>query len=196
LLGTYCAPDKECRGGECVPVIEPLYVFPSCEKNKWSKWKKDSCKSRCLINSKGVVVKRRSCKGRKKQTANCNGPYYEVVLCDDSSLCTEERKTIKSFISKKCKKINEMVKRMGLDLPKAEPGWQAPHDVNNPWEACSIYCRGKNNFNRTFYYAPRREALGFGIDPFFPDGTWCHKQNGQHYYCRQHYCLPENYSLN
>jgi len=127
-----------------------------------------------------------------EKALHCNGAYYEVDLCDVSSLCTEKRKTIKSFTAIKCKEINQMVKRIKLDLPKAEPGWQVPHDVNNPWVACSIYCRGRNVFGQAFYYAPRREALSFGIDPSFPDGTWCHKQNGQNYYCRQHNCLPEN----
>ncbi|XP_067214583.1 A disintegrin and metalloproteinase with thrombospondin motifs adt-2-like isoform X3 [Linepithema humile] len=78
LEGTYCAPGKECRGGECAPVIEPPYIFENCEDDNWSEWKESTCQSICLEKSK--------------------------------------------------------------------------------------------------------------------DGTWCHEKDGQDYYCRQHFCLPESYS--
>jgi len=78
-------------------------------------------------------------------------------------------------------------------MPEIEkkPGWQALHEVNKPWIACTIFCMQKNNS----YYSPRLEMLSYGINPYFPDGTWCHKRADQDYYCRQHYCLPQNYSF-
>nr|XP_012218082.1 PREDICTED: uncharacterized protein LOC105669606 isoform X1 [Linepithema humile] len=87
LDGTFCSLGKECRSGECVPVIEPPYIFKYCENDNWSEWKKDSCRSSCLKQSKGVIVKRRSCKRGTDRTANCIGTYYDIVLCNDSLLC-------------------------------------------------------------------------------------------------------------
>nr|XP_012230171.1 PREDICTED: A disintegrin and metalloproteinase with thrombospondin motifs 2-like isoform X2 [Linepithema humile] len=176
LDGTYCAVGKECRGGECVPIIVPPYNFKFCRKDNWSKWKKDSCNSYCLEKSKGAVVKRRFCKHRTYRTANCKGPYYDVVLCDDSSLCTEKRKTIAEFTTTKCTTFSNIM----LELKK-EPGWQAAHEVDKPWIACTIYCVRKNF---STYYAPRLEMLDFGINPYFPDGTWCHREHSQDYFCR------------
>nr|XP_012221063.1 PREDICTED: A disintegrin and metalloproteinase with thrombospondin motifs 7-like isoform X2 [Linepithema humile] len=35
LEGTQCAPGKECRGGECVPIIAPPYILEYCEDDNW-----------------------------------------------------------------------------------------------------------------------------------------------------------------
>nr|XP_012216561.1 PREDICTED: A disintegrin and metalloproteinase with thrombospondin motifs 7-like [Linepithema humile] len=187
LAGTYCALGKECRGEECVPVIEPPYIFKYCKDDNWSEWKEDTCKSSCLKKSKGALVKRRFCKHETHRTANCIGPYYDVVLCDDSSLCRQNRKTITEFTTTKCTEFS----RIMFDLTM-KPGWQAPHEVDKPWVACTIYCVRKNYPN---YFAPRLEMLDHGINPYFPDGTRCHNENGQDYYCRQHHCLPQSYSF-
>ncbi|XP_067208708.1 A disintegrin and metalloproteinase with thrombospondin motifs 2-like [Linepithema humile] len=187
LAGTHCALGKECRREECVPVIEPPYIFKYCEDDNWSEWKEDTCKSSCLEESKGALVKRRFCKHETHRTANCFGPYYDVVLCDDSSLCRQNRKTITEFTTTKCTEFS----RIMFDLTM-KPGWQAPHEVDKPWVACTIYCVRKNYPN---YFAPRLEMLDHGINPYFPDGTRCHNENGQDYYCRQHHCLPQSYSF-
>ncbi|XP_012232663.2 A disintegrin and metalloproteinase with thrombospondin motifs adt-2-like isoform X1 [Linepithema humile] len=191
LEGTHCALGKECRGGDCLPVIEPPYNFKFCEKDRWSEWEEDSCKSSCLEKSKGVLAKRRLCKhqinGYIKRTTNCAGPYYDMVLCDDSLLCTEKRKTIHEFATMKCTEVKDIMSQLDT-----QPGWQIAHEVDRPWIACTISCFLKNNSTP---YTPRLEMLNFGDDPYFPDGTWCHNENGQNYYCRKHYCLPENYSL-
>lgn len=34
-----------------------------------------------------------------------------------------------------------------------------------------------------------------GVDPYFPDGTWCHADESQNFYCLQHHCLPENFEI-
>lgn len=56
--------------------------------------------------------------------------------------------------------------------------------------ACAIFCRRKDI---AAYYAPRVELNDLGLDPYFPDGTWCHTEEGQDYFCRQHHCLPESF---
>ncbi|XP_067213566.1 A disintegrin and metalloproteinase with thrombospondin motifs adt-1-like isoform X2 [Linepithema humile] len=192
LEGTYCAPGKECRAGECVPVIVPPYIFKYCENDNWSEWKEDSCQSSCLKKSKGVRVKRRSCKHKNVKTSNCGGPYYDVVFCDDSMLCIENRRTIFEFTAFKCNEFISIVKRTHntewiVEL-ESGPGVQVLHNIAEPWQACTIHCRKKNSSTP---YAPRLEMLGINMDPYFPDGTWCHNKDGQDYYCRQHYCLPE-----
>jgi len=151
------------------------------------------------MDSKGVLVKRRSCRHRKGQkaykTADCKGLYYDVVLCDDSLLCIKERKTIDSFIAMKCKLFNNAARKPNLTFQlKAKPTFQASHDVEKPWIACTIFCEEKDMFNTSTISALRLEMINFDIDPSFPDGTWCHNKDGQNYYCRQHYCLPEKYS--
>ncbi|XP_067210451.1 A disintegrin and metalloproteinase with thrombospondin motifs adt-2-like [Linepithema humile] len=203
LDGTNCALGKECRGGECMAVITPPYIFSYCEDDNWSEWKEDSCKSNCLTKSKGVVIKRRFCKHGIYKTASCDGPYYDVVLCNDSSLCTEERFTIAEYTALKCTELSLKIKRQGKEYfkyePLNEPGKQASHVVEEPWRACTIHCLREEeisaNYSLFFSYAPRQEMLDLKIEPYFPDGTWCHEKDGQNYYCRQHYCLPENNSI-
>lgn len=46
------------------------------------------------------------------------------------------------------------------------------------------------------YYSPRLELNAAGHDPYYPDGTLCHRDDNQSYYCLQHHCLPENFHLN
>ncbi|XP_067203997.1 uncharacterized protein [Linepithema humile] len=201
LDGTNCALEKECRSGECVPVIEP--PLPYCEEDNWSEWKEDSCKSDCLTKSKGVVIKRRSCKHGINKTASCNGPYYDVVLCNDSRLCTEKRKTIDEYTASKCTefslKLKTKYKVYFNYIPEIGPGQQNSHDARKPWIACTIYCQREEKISAKYsifyFYTPRQELLESGVNPYFPDGTWCHEKDGQDYYCRQHYCLPENYSI-
>jgi hypothetical protein len=60
FLGTHCALG-ECHGGECVPVNVPQYSSRYRDIDNWSEWKKNSCKSSCLKESKRVQVKRRTC---------------------------------------------------------------------------------------------------------------------------------------
>ncbi|XP_012229234.2 A disintegrin and metalloproteinase with thrombospondin motifs adt-2-like isoform X1 [Linepithema humile] len=189
LNGTYCALGKECRGGKCAPILEPPYNFKICNKDNWSEWVEDSCKSSCLQKSKGVLAKRRFCKHRLHKTPNCMGSYYDVVLCDDSLLCTRKHKTVVYFAFKKCLKYIKLANDTNLSITK--PGKQYSHNAEKSWIACTVYCAHKESSD---YYTPRQEMLNLRVDPYFPDGTWCHEENGQNYYCRQHHCLPESYS--
>ncbi|XP_012227150.1 A disintegrin and metalloproteinase with thrombospondin motifs 7-like [Linepithema humile] len=194
LDGTHCALGKECRGGECVPVLEPPYIFKYCYEDNWSEWKEGPCQMSCLTKSKGVIVKRRSCKHGTHRTASCGGPYYDVALCDDKKLCPQYRLTIiEEFTRQKCDNFIDAAELEGvtINLQKG-PGKQVYHDIKKPWMACIVFCQQKNLsfFNENSYLT----MLDHGINPYFPDGMWCHNENGRNYYCRQHYCLPENYS--
>ncbi|XP_012221169.1 A disintegrin and metalloproteinase with thrombospondin motifs adt-2-like isoform X2 [Linepithema humile] len=193
LEGTTCELGKECRGGECVPVIEPPYIFHYCKNDNWSEWEEGACQSNCLEKSKGVKVKRRFCTHNSRRTAFCGGSYYDVVLCNDSMLCTKHRMTTSEFTTTKCIIFSSIISRTVYNhiKLKAGPGVQVSHNVSEPWMACAIHCKQKNS---SALYAPRLELLSYDIDPYFPDGTWCHHKDGQDYYCRQHYCLPEIYS--
>ncbi|XP_067212643.1 A disintegrin and metalloproteinase with thrombospondin motifs 7-like isoform X1 [Linepithema humile] len=184
LEGSSCALGKECRGGECVPVIEPPYIFKYCEDDNWSEWKKDSCRSSCLAQSKGVVVKRRSCKHGINKSANCIELYYDVVLCNDSLLCTQKRMTIAEFTTIKCTEFKDIMS----DL-HSQPGYQGHYYNDRPWIACTIFCKRKN-----FSYSSV-EMIANGVNPYFPDGTLCHKERNKNYYCRKHHCVPENYEF-
>jgi len=53
---------------------------------------------------------------------------------------------------------------------------------------CAIFCRRKDTGS---YYTPRIELNDLGVNPYFPDGTWCHNDGISNYYCLQHHCLPE-----
>ncbi|XP_067211027.1 A disintegrin and metalloproteinase with thrombospondin motifs adt-2-like isoform X2 [Linepithema humile] len=203
LDGTYCAPRKECRGGKCVPVQEPPYIFNYYRKDKWSEWEVGPCKSSCIEKSKGVQIRRRFCVHRNKRTANCKGPYYDVVMCNDFSCNFFTSQTIYQFALKMCWTLSKAMERFRgptIQLEnRIESSWkQASHDVEKPWIACTIFCLLKNT---STYYLVREimfdfERYPYILFPYFPDGTWCHKdKDGQDYYCRQHYCLPENYSF-
>lgn len=69
------------------------------------------------------------------------------------------------------------------------------HLLQNPilfsarmWMGCAVFCRRASGGG---FYAPRVELNDAGKDPYFPDGTWCHNDGSQDYYCLQHHCLPE-----
>lgn len=59
------------------------------------------------------------------------------------------------------------------------------------WVACTIFCKLKEEDGQKGYYTPRVEFNDFNSDPYFPDGTWCHNDGKQNYYCQQHKCLPK-----
>ncbi|XP_067214569.1 A disintegrin and metalloproteinase with thrombospondin motifs adt-2-like isoform X2 [Linepithema humile] len=172
LEGTYCAFGKECRGGKCVPVQKPPLMY--CEVDNWSEWREDTCRSSCLEESKGVRVRRRSCKHGIHRTASCEGPYYDVVLCNDSMLCTENRTAISDFATVKCIEFSNIVKDSAFGIKLGEqPGWQIAHNVEEPWQACTIYCQYNDYVVRPLdLHLPK-----YNFVPYFPDGTWCHYED-------------------
>ncbi|XP_076234848.1 ADAMTS metallopeptidase stall [Calliopsis andreniformis] len=186
LDGTYCAQGKECRGGECKNALQspPDLVQPG----DWSDWKLGPCTSGCLMKSTGAQVRRRYCKAPSPRSSEseCQGLYYDVVLCRDDKLCKKKRRSISEFAKLRCAEFSERLP--GLDGQGG--GFQAPHEPERPWMACAIFCRRKDI---AFYYTPRVELNDLGLDPYFPDGTWCHAEEGRNYFCRQHHCLPESF---
>ncbi|XP_012230637.1 A disintegrin and metalloproteinase with thrombospondin motifs 7-like [Linepithema humile] len=177
LEGTYCALGKECRGGKCVPVQEPPYIFNYYRKDKWSKWKVGPCESSCIEKSKGVRIRRRFCEHRNIRTANCKGPYYDVVMCNEFSCNDFKRKTISQFAQLICNAFRSALQKhnhpIQLENNIGSLWRQRFHNVEKPWIACTIFCLLKN----TSIYYPIREIM-FEFDqypyisfPYFPDGT-------------------------
>ncbi|XP_012522620.3 A disintegrin and metalloproteinase with thrombospondin motifs 3-like, partial [Monomorium pharaonis] len=186
--GTQCASDRECRGGECVPISESLELFEK-QKGSWSEWKEGSCSSGCLQKSKGARIRRRFCENQNRGTAkDCKGLYHDVLLCKDEKLCKKKRRTIDEFATLKCGLFGKRLSK----LDGTAKGLQVPHEANRPWIACTIFCRRKDI---AAYYTPRIELNDLGLNPYFPDGTWCHTEEDQEYFCRQHHCLPENFRI-
>lgn len=157
------------------------------QKGNWSEWKEGSCSSGCLQKSKGARVRRRFCENRNRGIArDCKGLYYDVLLCKDEKLCKKRRRTIDEFATMKCGLFGEKLSKLDGTMK----GLQAIHEADRPWMACAIFCQRKDI---AAYYAPRVELNDLGLDPYFPDGTWCHTEEGQDYFCRQHHCLPESF---
>lgn len=53
---------------------------------------------------------------------------------------------------------------------------------------CSVFCRRKDTGS---FYTPRLDVSNLRVDPYFPDGTWCHTADNDNYYCLNHVCTPE-----
>ncbi|XP_066594955.1 A disintegrin and metalloproteinase with thrombospondin motifs adt-2 [Prorops nasuta] len=185
LDGTFCDTGKECRAGVCLPAL----FFPTDmpDISGWSSWKEEPCNSGCLQKSKGAFSRHRICKG-----SNCKGVHYDVQLCKDEILCNKRkmkkkrRQTAEEFATERCRVFSEKLD----ELDEEGNGLQAPHESERPWMACAIFCRRKDIAS---YYTPRLELNDLGLDPYFPDGTWCHNEDDQDYFCRQHHCLPESF---
>ncbi|XP_015439725.1 PREDICTED: A disintegrin and metalloproteinase with thrombospondin motifs 2 [Dufourea novaeangliae] len=189
-VGTYCAPGKECRGGECKNALQipPGTNGPQIQPGGWSEWSPGPCTSGCLFKSTGAQSRRRFCDRPppRNTEAGCQGSRYDVVLCRDDKLCKKKRRSIVEFATLRCAEFSERL----TELDGKGGGLQAPHEPDRPWMACAIFCRRKDIAS---YYTPRVELNDLGLDPYFPDGTWCHAEHGQNYFCRQHHCLPESF---
>ncbi|XP_049880503.1 A disintegrin and metalloproteinase with thrombospondin motifs adt-2-like [Pectinophora gossypiella] len=216
LPGTPCGTHMWCQGGECVASgvgPEVSSQAPGAAKpgsggtgsgsgstgdsntggsntdgsgnGGWSGWSSGTCRSGCTSRARGFRERRRSCPA----AAVCEGASYDVVLCDDTKVCGKKRRVSASELaSRKCAEYAAM-------LPELDPrggGLQAPHDSTRMWMGCAIFCRRASGGG---FYAPRVELNDAGLDPYFPDGTWCHHDGSQDYYCLQHHCLPENFKM-
>ncbi|XP_015516673.2 A disintegrin and metalloproteinase with thrombospondin motifs adt-2 [Neodiprion pinetum] len=190
LDGTYCAKGKECRGGECLPKLQISSTTGNTviQKGGWSAWTEESCHSGCIAGAKGAQTRRRLCNNPLPQNtlAGCEGLGYDVTLCKDEMLCKKKRKSTTEYGTMRCKKFSERLP----ELDSQGSGLQAPHEPERPWMACAIFCRRNGDSS---YYTPRIELNDIGLDPYFPDGTWCHTEQGENYYCRQHHCLPASF---
>ncbi|XP_034939046.1 A disintegrin and metalloproteinase with thrombospondin motifs adt-2-like [Chelonus insularis] len=188
LDGTICEEGKECRGGECLPALhflKPNKRPPYNNQIGWSKWTESSCSSGCIKKSKGFKSRKRVCKSNLEDIKDCKGSYYNVILCQDDKLC-KKRITAEEYATMKCQEFSEKIP----ELDKSGLGLQAPHEMERPWMGCAIFCK---RVDIASYYTPRIELNDLGIDPYFPDGTWCHRENGEDYFCLQHHCLPSSF---
>ncbi|XP_063981651.1 A disintegrin and metalloproteinase with thrombospondin motifs adt-2 [Diachasmimorpha longicaudata] len=190
LEGTFCANGMECRGGECVPALhfpsdKLLMTKPRLNETGWSKWNEGKCRSGCIKKSRGARAKRRTC--RNDSASECKGLSFAVDLCDDSKLC-EKRITSEDFATLKCREFSARIPELDAEAR----GLQAPHEADRPWMGCAIFCKQRHIAS---YYTPRVELNDLGLDPYFPDGTWCHNNNDQDYFCLQHHCLPSDFQF-
>ncbi|XP_030026870.2 A disintegrin and metalloproteinase with thrombospondin motifs adt-2 [Manduca sexta] len=191
LPGTSCGPQMWCQGGECVPASEILTTTskPGTVGNTgpetWSPWREGTCRSGCTSKGKGFRERRRVC----NVSQGCEGSAYDVLLCDDTKVCGKKtRVNANELATRKCTEYASLL----TTLDPRGGGLQAPHDPTRMWMGCAIFCRRSSGGG---FYAPRVELNDAGLDPYFPDGTWCHHDGTQDYYCMQHHCLPENFKM-
>uniref|UniRef100_A0A1B0EVJ6 Putativedisintegrin and metalloproteinase with thrombospondin motifs 16 n=1 Tax=Lutzomyia longipalpis TaxID=7200 RepID=A0A1B0EVJ6_LUTLO len=190
LEGTECERGKSCQGGECLPAKNtPARPQKPIREGGWSEWKKEKCASGCIDGSRGYQARKRQCTNPRPLNTDrgCEGHSYAVDLCSDDHLC-RRRRTIEDFATAKCKEFSRKLP----ELDKKAPGMQAPHEPGRLWMGCAIFCKRTDT---GAYYTPRLELNDLAIDPYFPDGTWCHREGGEDFFCRQHHCLPESFHL-
>jgi len=94
----------------------------------------------------------------------------------------KKRKTIVEFATLKCNIFSERI--LGIIQRK---DCKRLVSIGKPWMACTIFCQRKDI---SIYYTCI-ELNDLGLDPYFPDGTWCHVEESQNYFCCQYYCLSE-----
>lgn len=190
MEGTECGSEKHCQGGECV---KKSFKNPDQELQPvpggWSEWETEECQSGCMYRSKGYKKHHRTCNSPAAQNTEdgCEGMSFDVTLCNDFDICPKSRKlTPTNYATVKCKEFSKLLP----DLNGSSPGIQAPHEQQRMWMACTIFCRRKDN---GAYYTPRLELNDLGVDAYFPDGTLCHHDSLQNFYCLRHHCLPESF---
>ncbi|XP_050539393.1 A disintegrin and metalloproteinase with thrombospondin motifs adt-2-like [Daktulosphaira vitifoliae] len=186
LDGTTCGPNSWCIAGKCVKgkPKKPKNII----KGGWSQWKSHECTSGCIIKSKGFRLRTRICNNPKPVNTDegCEGPKREAVICKDDKVCKKSKKIlVTEYATARCKEF-------GILLPILDEeysGLQAPHEETRPWMGCSIFCRRKDTGS---YYTPALDVSNLPVDPYFPDGTWCHSVNNENFYCLNHICTAEN----
>ena len=151
---------------------------------------KNKCQSSCTMYSKGV----------KNPT---------ISLCDDTDVisldrtygtikkklflvffqvCPINRLSVQAYASAQCS--NWSTKRILEGIVTGE-GRQVKHQpVKGNWLACAVFCKTSSGGQ---WYAPKKELEALNIDPYFPDGVWCHTdhETETNYYCQNHLCLAE-----
>lgn len=145
----------------------------------WSSWNESECDSGCIRGGVGFAERRRTCLGGD----SCPGLSFDVALCKDSGIC-EKKLDVSEWAGLRCQEFSRWV------LDAAAPGLQAGHEHARPWVACAVFCARKGV---GIYYTPKEELHRLGIDPYFPDGTWCHADGKENYFCRRNHCLPESF---
>ena len=179
LQGTECGYQKWCEGGKCVD-RKSVTTTIKPKVPKWGPWKASNCKSECIKYSKGYQTKRRFC---SESGDSCEGSSFSVDLCDDTNICLK-KKSIMDYGTQKCKEFSYKVN----SIDSTGFGLQSSYDSLRLWMPCAIFCKRKNTSS---YFTPRIELNELGINPYYPDGTLCHREESENFYCIQHHCLPE-----
>ena len=64
------------------------------------------------------------------------------------------------------------------------------HDftITGSWLSCAVFCKTSSGA----WHSPRKELENLNVDPYFPDGVWCHvdRESNTNYYCQNHLCMP------
>lgn len=180
LQGTECGYGKWCDVGNCVNKMPLTTTTRKPTTPNWGPWKYGSCKSLCISFSKGVQIKERAC---SESDDLCFGLSSSVKLCDDRQIC-KKRELVIDYGTRKCNEFSRNI----YEIDPTGQGLQASYDRSRLWMPCAIFCKRKNT---TSYYTPRVELHKLRIDPYFPDGTICHQDETENFYCIHHHCLPE-----
>ena len=97
--------------------------------------------------------------------------------------CGSGRKTRVDIATKVCE---QLIREEEEDVTRSYVmGSPAKHNFNKPGQACAIYC---NKSGGEGWFRPK--------ETFFPDGTWCHRDDSLgDFFCRNHKCHPSNSTL-
>lgn len=181
LQGTECGNRKWCEGGSCVSKkILTTTTIKAPTLPTWGSWITLTCKSECLQFGKGFQMKRRRCSNNDD---SCDGVSQSVSLCDDKKVC-QSRRSVSDYGTQKCKEFSRKVGTIDAE----GVGLQASHESLRVWMSCAIFCKRKNTNS---YFTPRVELNELGVNPYYPDGTLCHQEGNEKFYCIHHHCLPE-----
>eukprot|EP00096_Caligus_rogercresseyi_P015326 TRINITY_DN7776_c0_g1_i1.p1 TRINITY_DN7776_c0_g1~~TRINITY_DN7776_c0_g1_i1.p1 ORF type:complete len:386 (-),score=72.14 TRINITY_DN7776_c0_g1_i1:206-1363(-) len=184
LDGTRChyKENKVCLYGNCIDDDRrPL----SNAKPAWTEWTEGPCKSGCIVRSTGVKEKNRECKVPKPLpiTTRCPGIDKKVGLCGDYPKCPKTY-TVSEWASDRCQKFKDKSTRLRNML--LSQGHRARYNRKKPEVACLVFCKRAKSGQ---YYSPVIELNNFkDIDPYFPEGSWCHNDGSTDYYCIKNKC--------
>jgi hypothetical protein len=97
---------------------------------------------------------------------------------------------VTQFANDACATYQKKNTRLAIGL--TGNGKQMNHRPNRPEQACTIYCeqsRSHEFLSPQPYFGEKDD-----IDLFFPDGTWCHNDGSEDYFCLKHQCISESQS--
>lgn len=177
LSGTQCGKGKWCDGGICVDKDDEITEanYDLADKTNQVTEIESKCESQCLVDGKGI---------EELKTLNGKSIFFaNRKICDDSDICNSRRSVI-SYGTQKCQEFSRKVD----DIDPNGYGLQGSYNSLKVWMSCAIYCKRRNSTN---YFTPRYELNEFGVNPYFPDGTLCHRDKNINYYCIKAHCLPD-----
>ena len=69
-----------------------------------------------------------------------------------------------------------------------ENSWFYLFSIAGSWLSCAVFCKTSSGA----WHSPRKELENLNVDPYFPDGVWCHvdRESNTNYYCQNHLCMP------